>query len=74
MTIWEALEYLNTLVDDSDPDIELPQIENLLETTKAIRRNGSPVLRGHRRAPERSRVKVSKKTTAPDQRSLEQPF
>ena len=74
MTIWEALEYLNTLVDDSDPDIELPQIENLLETTKAIRRDGSPVLRGHRRVPERSRVKVSKETTAPDQRSLEQPF
>ena len=42
MPIWEALEYLNTLVDHSDPDIELPQIENLLQTTKAIRRDGSP--------------------------------
>jgi len=42
MTIWEALEYLNTLVDDSDPDIELPQIEHLLQTAEAIRRDGHP--------------------------------
>ena len=42
MTVWEALEYLNTLVDDSDPDIELPQIEHLLQTAEAIRRDGHP--------------------------------
>ena len=42
MTIWEALEYLNTLVDDSDPDIDLPQIEHLLQTAEAIRRDGHP--------------------------------
>ncbi|YCM44504.1 inositol oxygenase family protein [Verrucomicrobiaceae bacterium 227] len=42
MTIWEALEYLNTLVDDSDPDIELPQIEHLLQTAEAIRADGHP--------------------------------
>src|SRR5688572_21717848 len=23
LTVWEAMEFLNTLVDDSDPDIEL---------------------------------------------------
>ena len=42
MTVWQALEYLDTLVDDSDPDIELPQIEHLLQTAEAIRRDGHP--------------------------------
>jgi inositol oxygenase len=42
MGIWEAMEYLNTLIDDSDPDIELPQIEHLLQTAEAIRRAGRP--------------------------------
>ena len=37
MTIWSALEFLNTLVDDSDPDIDLPQIEHLLQTAQVIR-------------------------------------
>ncbi len=32
MSIWDAMEYLNTLIDDSDPDIDLPQIEHLLQT------------------------------------------
>jgi inositol oxygenase len=42
MGIWEALEYLNTLVDDSDPDIDLPQIEHLMQTSEAIRADGHP--------------------------------
>ena len=42
MSVWEALEFLNTLVDDSDPDIELPQIEHLLQTAEAIRADGHP--------------------------------
>ncbi len=42
MSIWEAMEYLNTLIDDSDPDIDLPQIEHLLQTAEAIRRDGHP--------------------------------
>src|SRR6516165_12204603 len=42
MGIWEALEFLNTLVDDSDPDTELSQIEHLLQTSEAIRRDGRP--------------------------------
>jgi inositol oxygenase len=29
-SVWEAAEYLNTLVDDSDPDTDLTQIEYLL--------------------------------------------
>lgn len=42
MGIWEAMEYLNRLVDDSDPDIDLPQIEHLLQTAEAIRRDARP--------------------------------
>jgi len=42
MTPWEALEYLNTLVDDSDPDIELSQLDHLLQTSEAIRADGHP--------------------------------
>lgn len=42
MSIWEALEYLNTLVDDSDPDTDLSQIEHNLQTAEAIRRDGHP--------------------------------
>src|SRR4029434_11024405 len=42
MTVWEALEFLNTLVDDSDPDIELSQLQHLLQTAEQIRRDGHP--------------------------------
>jgi inositol oxygenase len=42
MGVWEAMEFLNTLVDDSDPDTELSQIEHLLQTSEAIRRDGQP--------------------------------
>jgi inositol oxygenase len=41
-SIWEAAEYLNTLVDDSDPDTDLTQIEHLLQTSEAIRKDGHP--------------------------------
>jgi len=39
---WEALEYLNTLVDDSDPDTDLSQLQHLLQTAEAIRADGHP--------------------------------
>jgi inositol oxygenase len=42
MTVWQAMEFLNTLVDDSDPDTDLSQIEHLLQTSEAIRRDGHP--------------------------------
>ena len=42
MGIWDALEFLNTLVDDSDPDTSLAQIEHCLQTSEAIRRDGHP--------------------------------
>jgi inositol oxygenase len=42
MGVWEALEYLNTLVDDSDPDTDLSQLDHLLQTAEQIRRDGHP--------------------------------
>jgi inositol oxygenase len=42
MGLWDGLEFLNTLVDDSDPDTSLAQIEHLLQTAEAIRRDGHP--------------------------------
>jgi inositol oxygenase len=42
MGIWEAMEFLNTLIDDSDPDTELPQIEHLVQTAEAIRADDHP--------------------------------
>jgi len=41
-SIWEMAEYLNQLVDDSDPDTDLTQIEHLLQTAEAIRKDGHP--------------------------------
>ena len=42
MTIWEAMEKLNTLIDESDPDTSLSQIEHLLQSAEAIRRDSKP--------------------------------
>jgi inositol oxygenase len=42
MGIWEAMESLNTLVDDSDPDTELTQIEHLMQAAEAIRTDAHP--------------------------------
>ncbi|KAJ8641012.1 hypothetical protein MRB53_017706 [Persea americana] len=39
MSIWECCELLNSFVDESDPDIDEPQIEHLLQTAEAIRRD-----------------------------------
>lgn len=40
--MWEVMEKLNALVDDSDPDLELPQIVHALQTAEAIRQDGHP--------------------------------
>ncbi|KAL2761027.1 hypothetical protein ACRALDRAFT_1045827 [Sodiomyces alcalophilus JCM 7366] len=42
MTVWEAMEKLDTLVDASDPDTDLSQIQHLLQTAEAMRRDGKP--------------------------------
>lgn len=41
-TIWEAFDFLNQLVDDSDPDTDLDQFQHLLQTSEAIRADGHP--------------------------------
>ena len=40
--IWEAMEELNAVVDDSDPDLALPQTVHALQTAEAIRQDGHP--------------------------------
>jgi inositol oxygenase len=42
MGIWEAMEFLNTLIDDSDPDGDFTQIQHLMMTAEAIRKDGHP--------------------------------
>jgi len=42
MGVWEAMDVLNTLVDESDPDTDLPQIEHSLQTSEAARAAGHP--------------------------------
>ncbi|KHN98630.1 myo-inositol oxygenase [Metarhizium album ARSEF 1941] len=42
MTVWQAIEKLNTLMDESDPDTALSQIDHLLQSAEAIRRDGKP--------------------------------
>jgi inositol oxygenase len=42
MGVWEAMEFLNNLVDDSDPDTDLSQLDHLLQTAEQIRHDGKP--------------------------------
>ncbi len=42
MGIWEALEKLNQVVDDSDPDTTLSQLDHALQTAEAARADGRP--------------------------------
>ena len=42
MSIWDAVDFLNTLIDDSDPDTDLDQFQHLLQTSEAIRQDGHP--------------------------------
>lgn len=42
MPVWKAFDFLNQLVDDSDPDTDLDQFQHLLQTSEAIRKDGHP--------------------------------
>jgi len=42
MSVWEAMDQLETLVDDSDPDTDLSQIAHNMQTAEACRRDGRP--------------------------------
>jgi inositol oxygenase len=42
MSVFDAFQFLNQLVDDSDPDTDLDQLQHLLQTSEAIRADGHP--------------------------------
>lgn len=42
MTVWDAFDFLNQLIDNSDPDTDLDQLQHLLQTSEAIRADGRP--------------------------------
>ncbi len=42
MPVWQAFDFLNQLVDDSDPDTDLDQFQHLLQTSESIRADGHP--------------------------------
>ena len=63
MSVWDAFNFLNELVDDSDPDTDLDQFQHLLQqaiaraanTVRAVSHGYSGVAAG---APPRSNVKL----------------
>lgn len=42
MGIWDACEQLDTLIDDSDPDTSLSQLQHLLQSAEAARADDQP--------------------------------
>lgn len=42
MGTWQAIQKLDDVTDDSDPDTELSQLDHLLQTAEAIRQDGHP--------------------------------
>jgi inositol oxygenase len=40
--MWETLEVLNTVVDDSDPDTDLSQTDHAMQTAESVRAAGHP--------------------------------
>ena len=42
MGVWEAIERLEEIVDTSDPDLELSQLQHALQTAEALRADGRP--------------------------------
>jgi inositol oxygenase len=42
MGIWDAIDIFDTLIDDSDPDLDLPQRYHLFQTAEALRKDGHP--------------------------------
>lgn len=42
MGVWEAFEHVSRIVDDSDPDTDLSQLDHALQTSEALRSDGAP--------------------------------
>ncbi|MBS1618019.1 MAG: Myo-inositol oxygenase [Bacteroidetes bacterium] len=42
MHVWEAMERLNALIDVSDPDLDLPNVQHLIQAAEGAREAGEP--------------------------------
>ncbi|MCB0634923.1 MAG: inositol oxygenase, partial [Lewinella sp.] len=42
MDLWDAMEKLNHLIDVSDPDLDLPNVQHLIQSAEAIRADNRP--------------------------------
>ena len=42
MNLWEAMDHLNDLIDVSDPDLDLPNVQHLIQSAEAIRADQRP--------------------------------
>ena len=42
MGLWDSIKKLDALIDVSDPDLDLPNIQHLLQSAEAIRADGRP--------------------------------
>jgi inositol oxygenase len=42
MSVWQAIDALAEIVDESDPDLDLSQLDHALQTAEALRRDGAP--------------------------------
>lgn len=42
MDLWEAMDHLNDLIDVSDPDLDLPNVQHLIQSAEAIRADNRP--------------------------------
>lgn len=42
MDLWEAMGHLNDLVDVSDPDLDLPNVQHLLQSAEALQADNRP--------------------------------
>lgn len=42
MDLWDAMSHLNDLIDVSDPDLDLPNVQHLIQSAEAIREDRRP--------------------------------
>ena len=42
MGLWDAMTHLNDLIDVSDPDLDLPNVQHLIQSAEAIREDKRP--------------------------------
>ena len=42
MDLWDAMSHLNDLIDVSDPDLDLPNVQHLIQSAEALREDRRP--------------------------------